>query len=257
MAGCDAGGHAASGHRADRAQAAGDASPRLPEELHQGGSIDGLRVSEGIDRAEGGVGYLVPGSQEGEGHRADAAAGRDRPCRRRRVRRHLWHHLWLHRGRIHQSRVARLCRGYPLAAAAGAGCRQGEPDRRPARAHLHSVLARQAGRLRAHPRLTDGGAAGAEHRRPVRRHHHRSGNNQTAGQRRAQVREGHSRRQLRRRRPDHPARRHRRGAAGGRRSAGPDLPHQRQARPGPVDFDARRRRRARAGPATSSRPCRS
>ena len=50
MAGRDAGGHAASGHRADRAQAAGDASPRLPEELHQGGAIDGLRVSQGIDR---------------------------------------------------------------------------------------------------------------------------------------------------------------------------------------------------------------
>ena len=151
MAGRDAARHAASGHRADRAQAAGNAAPRLPEELHQGGSIDGLRVSEGIDRAEGGVGYLVSGSQEGEGHRADAAAGGDRSCRGRRVRRYLRHHLWLYRGRFHQSRAARLCRGYPLAAAAGAGCLQSEPDRRPARAHLHSVLARQAGRLWAHP----------------------------------------------------------------------------------------------------------
>ena len=132
MAGRDAGRHAASGHRADRAQAAGDASPRLPEELHQGGSIDGLRVSQGIDRAEGGVGYLVPGSQEGARHRADPAAGRDRPGCRRRVRRHLRHHLWLYGGRVHASRVARLCGGYPLAAAAGARRRQGEPDRRPA-----------------------------------------------------------------------------------------------------------------------------
>ena len=143
--------HAASGHRADRAQAAGNAAPRLPEELYQGGPIDGLCVSEGIDRAEGGVGHLVSGSQEGEGHRADAAAGGDRPCRRRRVRRHLRHRLWLYRGRIHQSRAARLCRGYPLAAAAGARCLQSKPDRRPARAHLYSVLARQAGRLWSHP----------------------------------------------------------------------------------------------------------
>ena len=65
MAGRDAGGHAASGHRAARAQAAGDASPRLPEELHQSGPIDDLRVSQGIDRTEGGVGCLVSGSQEG------------------------------------------------------------------------------------------------------------------------------------------------------------------------------------------------
>ena len=52
MAGRDAGGHAAAGHRTHRAQAAGDASPRLPEKLHQGGAIDGLRVPQGIDRAE-------------------------------------------------------------------------------------------------------------------------------------------------------------------------------------------------------------
>ena len=52
-----------------------------------------------------------------------------------------------------QSRAARLCGGYPLAAAAGAGCRQGEPDRRPARTHLHPVLAREAGRLWPHRRV--------------------------------------------------------------------------------------------------------
>ena len=53
---------------------------RLFEDLDQGGPIDRLCVSEGIDRAEGGVGHLVSGSQEGEGHRADAAAGGDRSC---------------------------------------------------------------------------------------------------------------------------------------------------------------------------------
>ena len=173
MAGRDAGGRAASGHRADRAQAAGDASSRLPEKLHQGGTIDSLRLSERIDRAKGGIRYLVSGSQEGEGYRADAAAGGDRSCRRRRVRRHLRHHLWLYRRRLHQPPAARLCGEYPLAAAAGARCRQGEPDRHPARAYLHPVLTRQAGRLRSHPRLADGGAARAEHRGPVRRHHHR------------------------------------------------------------------------------------
>ena len=168
MAGRDAGRHAASGHRTDRAQAAGDASPRLPEELHQGGPIDGLRVSEGIDRAEGGVGYLVSGSQEGARHRTDPAAGCDRSCRRRRVRRHLRHRLWLYRGRVHESRAARLCGGYPFAAVAGARRRQGEPDRRPARAHLHRILAREAGRLRPDACGPDGGAAGAERRGPLR-----------------------------------------------------------------------------------------
>src|SRR4051794_41182616 len=101
---------------------------KLPEELYQGGPIDRLCVSEGIDRAEGGVGHLVSGAQEGDGHRADAAAGGDRSCCRRRVRRHLRHHLRLYRGRIHQSRAARLCRGYPLAAVAGAGRLQSKPD---------------------------------------------------------------------------------------------------------------------------------
>ena len=58
--------------------------------------------------------------------------GVHRSCRRRRVRRHLRHRLWIHGGRVHTSRAARLCGGYPLAAAAGARRRQGEPDRRPA-----------------------------------------------------------------------------------------------------------------------------
>ncbi len=46
MAGRDAARYAASGHRADRAQAAGNAASRLSEELHQGGTVDRLRVSE-------------------------------------------------------------------------------------------------------------------------------------------------------------------------------------------------------------------
>ena len=77
-------------------------------------------------------GHLVPGSQEGARHRADLAVGCAASCLRRRVRRHLWHRLRLHCGRVHASPVARLCRGYPLAAAAGARRRQGEPHRRPA-----------------------------------------------------------------------------------------------------------------------------
>ena len=42
---------------------------------------------------------------------------------------------------------------------AGAGCLEGEPDRRPARTHLHRVLARQAGRLWAQRRDACSGVA--------------------------------------------------------------------------------------------------
>ena len=81
VAGRDSARHAAAGHRTHRAQAAGNAAPRLPEKLHHGGSVDGVRLPEGVDRAEGGFGHLVPGTQEDQGHRADPAPGRHRAGR--------------------------------------------------------------------------------------------------------------------------------------------------------------------------------
>jgi len=124
----------------------------FPDPVQTAGTTAGLRVSQGIHRAEGGVGHLVLGTQEDQGHRADIAAGRHRPRRQRRIRRHVRHCLWIHRGRVHVPRAARLCRGYTLTAAAGARCLQGQPDRPAGRAHLYRVLAREAGRLRAQPR---------------------------------------------------------------------------------------------------------
>ena len=47
----------------------------------------------------------------------------------------------LHRGRVHKSRVARLCGGYPFAAPAGARCCESEPHRGAARAYLHRIFA--------------------------------------------------------------------------------------------------------------------
>ena len=71
---------------------------------------------------------------------------------------------------------------------------------------------------------------------PSGRDHHRQGRHQTAGQRRAEIRERHPRHQFRCGQAHHPPGRHRSGAARGCRSAGPDLPHQRQARPGSSRF---------------------
>ena len=48
----------------------------------ESGPIDGLRVSQGIDRAGGGAGCLVPGSQEGARHRTDPTDGRATSCLR-------------------------------------------------------------------------------------------------------------------------------------------------------------------------------
>ena len=93
--------HAPAGHRPPRAQAPGDAEPRLPEELHERGPGHDLRQPEGLDARGPGAGHLVPGAQEGGRHPPHAAAGHLGPVLQRRVRRHLRHRLRLHRRRVH------------------------------------------------------------------------------------------------------------------------------------------------------------
>ena len=72
----DAGRHAAAGHRAARAQAAGDAEARLPAQLHQRRPHHDLRQPEGRDAGPRGAGHLVPGAQEGRRHPPHPAGGR-------------------------------------------------------------------------------------------------------------------------------------------------------------------------------------
>ena len=123
--------HARADHRPPRAQAPGDAEPRLPEELHDRRPRHDLRQPEGLDAAGPGAGHLVPGAQEGGRHPQHAAARHRRPRLQRRVRRHLRHRLRLHRGRLHPSRAAGLrattsasscssCRTSPRSTSSGA-----------------------------------------------------------------------------------------------------------------------------------------
>ena len=127
------------GDRASRAQAPGDQGPRFPALLHQSGPDDDLRQSQGIDLAQGRAGHLVSGAQEDRRHPPHPAAGRGRAGLQRRIRRHLRPDLRLYRRRrLQPSRTARLCRGYSLAAAAGARRFQDRDPGRAGRADLSS-----------------------------------------------------------------------------------------------------------------------
>ena len=58
---------------------AGDAEPRLPEELHDPGQGYDLRLPEGFDAPGPGAGHLVSGAQEGLRHPQRPAARHRRP----------------------------------------------------------------------------------------------------------------------------------------------------------------------------------
>ena len=202
---------------------------RLPAQLHQPRRHDDLRRTSG-SRLRPRVPDIWYQVRKNIGDiRRTLPAGRGRSGLQRRVRRHLRHHLRLHRRRLHASRTARLCRGRPLAAAAGAGRLEDRDPRRAGRADLRRVLDREARRPR--PRLLRDrcAPAGAERRAPVGRDPDRRRKALAAGLRRLRRRARHPRRQLPGRRPHDPPRRHRRGAARLRRSAAADVPRQRQA----------------------------
>ena len=110
VAGGDDRGHAQAGHRAARAQAAGDAQARFPAQLHDRRRDDDLRQSAGQHDRQGSARHLVPRAQEHRRHPPHPAGGHRRPGLQRRFRRHLRHHLRLHGRRLHASRAARLCR---------------------------------------------------------------------------------------------------------------------------------------------------
>ena len=61
-------GHAQAGHRADRAQAAGDAQARFPAQLHDCRQDDDLRQSARQRHRRGGPRHLVPRAQEHRRH---------------------------------------------------------------------------------------------------------------------------------------------------------------------------------------------
>ena len=143
--------HARAGHRPHRKQAAGDAEPRLPEELHERGPDDDLRQPEGFHAPVAGAGHLVSGAQESPRHRQHAAARHRRPRLQRRVRRYLRHRLRLHRGRLHGPGAARLRRRCPQAASAASGHLQDRHPRRAGRARLRRILGEAAGGPRDRP----------------------------------------------------------------------------------------------------------
>ena len=189
--------HARADHRPPRAQAPGDAEPRLPEELHERGPGHDLRQPEGLDAPGAGAGHLVPGAQEGRRHPQHAAARHRRPRLQRRVRRHLRHRLRLHRGRLHRPGAAGLRRRRPQAAPPAAGHLEDRHPRGAGRARLRRVLDRAAGGPRDRPRRADRRAAGPERRHPGGRRADRGREDPRPRLGRVPVRAGHSGRQLR------------------------------------------------------------
>ena len=165
LAGRHGRGHNRADHRPPGAQAAGDAEPRLREELHQRRPRHHLRQPEGLDPAGRRAGHLVPGSQEGARHRRHAAAGRHRPRLQRRVRRHLRHRLRLHGQWLQRARAARPGARHPQAAPRAAGHLQDRHPGRPGRARVRRVLAREARRAGHRPLRADRRA-----QEPERRH---------------------------------------------------------------------------------------
>ena len=139
---------AQAGHRAARAQAAGNAAPRFPAQLHARRRHDDLRQPEGQRERQGSCRHLVSGSQERRRY-PPHAAGRHRRARlQRRFRRYVRDHLRLHGRRLHASRAARLCRGRPLEAAPGARRIEDRVAGRAGREDLRRILdegARQPG----------------------------------------------------------------------------------------------------------------
>ena len=164
MAGRHARRHAEAGHRADRAQAAGDARPGFPAQLYDARADDDLRQPQGIDVGGGGPRRLVPGAQEHRRHPRHPARRRGRSGLQRRLRRHVRPDLRLHRRRLHPSRAARLRRGGPLAPAERARRVEDRDHRRPGRADLHRVLDPATRRPRHRSRRPDRGGPGAEQR---------------------------------------------------------------------------------------------
>ena len=230
------------GHRAARAHAAGDRLPRPLAQLHHRRADDDLRRPEAIDAASQDSRHLVPGAQEHRRHAPHAAAGRARAVPQRRLRRHLRHHLWVHRRRLQFPRTARPRRGGALAAAAVARRVEDRGHGRAGRADLHRVLHRAAGRPAPEPEPDRRHAAGAEPGAPGRHDPGRAGARVPARVRRLRLRARHRGGEHRRRRAHLPPRRHRHRAPRLHRSAAADVPRQRQAGHRPGDRHARRRR---------------
>ena len=162
-------GDAAPGHRADRAQAPGDAASRPGAQLHDRRRHHDLRRPQAVDAAGRGARHLAAGAQQRRRHPRHPAAGHDRPRLQRRLRRHLRHHLRVLRRRVHAPRAAQLRRGRALAAARGARRLEDRDHRRAGRDHLPRVLHRAARRHRPLLLRPARAAAGAEPRPAGRR----------------------------------------------------------------------------------------
>ena len=242
LARCDGGRDHEAGHGAARAYAAGDRLPRPPAQLHHRRADDDLRRPEAIDAASQDSRHLVPGAQEHRRHAPHAAAGRARAVPQRRLRRHLRHHLWVHRRRLRFPRTARPRRGGALAAAAVARRVEDRGHGRAGRADLHRVFNRAAGRPAPEPEPDRRHAAGAEPGASGRHDPGRAGARVPARVRRLRLRARHRGGEHRRRRAHLPPGRHRHRAPWLHRSAAADVPRQRQAGHRPGHRHARRRR---------------
>ena len=248
MARREHGRHAPAGDRAARAQIAGDQGARFPAQLHHPRPHHDLRQPERFDEGVRSAGYLVPGAQEHRRYPRDAAGGRGRARLQRRFRRHVRPDLRLHRRRLHPARVARLCRGYPVAPVAGSGRVEDRTSRRAGRADLCRVLDQGASWPWRRPDGADRGAESPERGQP--RGRARDGRREDLAPRfrRVRIGAGPAQRQCPVERAPHPAARHRDRPARLRRSAPADVPRQRQAGHRPRHRDARRRRHSGAWP---------
>ena len=192
--------HARADHRPPRAQAAGDAEPRLREELHERRPRHDLRQPEGLDAAGRRAGHLVPGAQEGARHRAAR-------CRRASS---------APASTTSSATPTASSTASPPTASPTASCSDYVDDvrkqllelpdiskidilGRPGRARVRRVLAREARRARHRPLRADRRAQEPERRHAGGRGADRRREDPGARLRRVPVRAGHSRHQLRRR----------------------------------------------------------
>ena len=136
--------------------------------LYEPRQDDHLRQPEGGDHRRANSRHLVSRSQKHRRYAPYLAGRRGRPGVQRRIRRCFRDHLRRHRGWIYPPRVERLCRGYPLAADAGAGRRENRDPRRSGRKDIRRILGSAARRSRDRPVGSDRRPGGAEHCQPIR-----------------------------------------------------------------------------------------
>ena len=202
--------HARADHRPPRAQAAGDAEPRLREELHdRGPATIFVNLKDSTPPARR-AGHLVPGAQEG---------GRHPPARCRRASSAPASTTSSATPTASSTAspptaspsgsCATTCDEVRKQLLAAAGHLQDRHPRRPGRARLRRVLDREARGPRHRPLRADRRAAGPERRHAGGRGADRRREDPRPGLRRVPVRAGHPGRQLRRQRPHDPPGRHR------------------------------------------------